>query len=113
MKSKHPLIIAFYAFVSLSVLLLAVLFILRDDSPANTLDVRLVPGSDVSTVAIDGVQEFYQYSLDAGVTWVNVPRHTTRIDNVPVTVGQTIIVRDTANAGFSQALTVSQEDLQS
>lgn len=113
MKSKQPYVFLFYGFVSLSVLLLAVLFLLRDDSAANTMDVRLMPGTEVLTIAIDGVQEHFQYSLDDGATWQNVPRHTTRIDNVSVTVGQTIIVRDTANAGFSQALIVTEEDLQS
>ena len=113
MKSKSTQYWLFVSIVTLSVIVLGVIFLvsLGQDSPANTLDVRLEPGSTLGTVTLVNVQSSYQYSLDEGQTWLNVPTQSQTVEDLAVQAGDTILVRDTARAGFSQALTVRAQDL--
>lgn len=113
MKSKSTQYWLFVSIVTLSVIVLGIILLvsLDQDTAGNTLDVRLEPGSTLGTTTLVNVRSTYQYSLDDGQTWNNVPSQAESVDNLLAQVGDTILVRDTARAGFSQALTVREENI--
>ena len=113
MKRKTVQYWLFMGIVTLSILALGIVFLvsLGQDNRGNTLGVTLEPGSTLGSVALVNVESSFQYSLDNGQTWINIAPQTTRVDNLVVAVGDTILVRDTARAGFSQQLTVRDADL--
>ena len=58
----------------------------------DTLNVTLSPGETPGIVQLNNVQDSYQYSLDNGLTWVNITQDGSI--EIPAEAGDTLLIRD-------------------
>ena len=73
----------------------------------DTLNVTLSPGETQGIVQLNNVQDSYQYSLDNGLTWVNITQDGSI--EIPAEAGDTLLIRDIDIIGIAETYAISED----
>ncbi len=96
-----------------TVLALAVTILLAvwlgNPEDVDAFNVTLSAGDTPGTVQISNIQDSYQYSLDGGVTWVNIASDDAL--EIPAEVGDTLIIRDVDITGLAERYEITADIL--
>ena len=75
----------------------------------DAFNVTLRAGDTPGTVQLSNVQDSYQYSLDGGLTWVNIA--TNGALEVPAEIGDTLLIRAVDITGLAERYEITADIL--
>lgn len=95
----------------ITVIILAIVILsaiwLGTPEASDPFNVTLNPGENAGTVAINNVQDSYQYSLDNGITWVNITVNGSL--EIPAEAGDTLLIRDIDITGVAEIYAITED----
>ncbi len=95
--------------VTVIILAIAILSAVWFGTPeeSDTLNITLSSGETRGTVQLDNVQDSYQYSLDNGLTWVNITQDGSI--EISAEAGDTLLIRDIDITGIAQSYVIPED----
>ena len=105
MEEKNAKIYLVTVIILAIAILSAVWFGTPEDT--DTLNVTLSPGETQGIVQLNNVQDSYQYSLDNGLTWVNITQDGSI--EIPAEAGDTLLIRDIDITGIAQSYAIPED----